>query len=125
MYSTCLDDPDEVSSVLQKSPMAGTFLKVGYGFAPKSWSDWHYTGSFYWLRHVPHFARNWRAMDYEWFGAESYPSMVYCREDVRPIVARGPLPALDVYQDECMAQRVLPAYMHWRKTGEFVDYRDH
>lgn len=113
MYATCLDFPNAVNEVLRDYPVAGTFNKVGAGFKPGSWSDWHYSGSFLWFRHVPLFKQGWQNGDCDWYGVESWPSIVYRPENAGTIFLKGPIPLLDVYQDDCLAQRVFPAYIQW------------
>jgi hypothetical protein len=72
MYETCLDDLPAVDAALESHPMAGPFKR--YTGLPQV--PFHFSGSFYWLRHVPIFQRNWRLTIQQYAGVELWPGKI-------------------------------------------------
>lgn len=74
MYEACLDHWPHVSRLLGEFPVAGPFLRTRHFFAG-SRAEWHYSGSFYWVRNDAVQAANWREIDWHWWGIESWPGL--------------------------------------------------
>lgn len=75
MARACLDYPQLVDVVLQERSIAGAFRSIQQVGA--SVATFHYAGTFYWFRAGAAFSRNWRQCDAEFWGAESWPGLVF------------------------------------------------
>lgn len=75
MYESLLDYWPRVHHLLKKFPVVGSFKKSIAAFAPASRSQWHYSGSFCWIRNEALWQKNWREIDQHWYGIESWPSL--------------------------------------------------
>lgn len=115
LYHTCLDYPSLVEGVLGEHPVAGSFLKVGHGFAG-SRSDWHYSGSFYWIRSAE-VGDAWRKIERKWWGVESWPSLAFGRKKAGLLFHQDSQRSLDLYRAEYMERTVLPALKEWRNEN--------
>lgn len=73
-----LECPALVDAILSKYCAMGCFKVdwVEHGGAP-----WHYSGSFYWLRHDALFSRKWRNIERSFYGTEGYPGRMFKTED--------------------------------------------
>lgn len=80
LYELCLDYWPVADRRLQRFPACGALKKLGTCFEG-SRSDWHYAGSFYWLRAADLFARNWHRIDHNEYGSESYPSIHFKKSE--------------------------------------------
>lgn len=116
MYETLLDYLPVVDSVLLKYAMAGSFKKLGKGFAG-SVSDWHYSGSFYWFRNKDLFARPWNLMDFEWYGVESYPSIMFRVYESGTVFYEGSIPELELYHVQYWNEFVRPSLHRWKESN--------
>lgn len=112
MYESCLDDWEAVAKVLSSHVSAGSFLKVGSGFQGSA-SRWHYSGTFWWVRNSTLFSRDWRKIDQQWWGAESYLSLHVRQEEAGCLFHRGKVPTLDLYSFEYMRDVVEPEWEKW------------
>lgn len=112
MYESCLDDWAPVAKMLSSRVSAGSFLKIGSGFQGSA-SRWHYSGTFWWIRNSTLFSRNWRKIDRQWWGAESYLSLHIRQEEAGCLFHRGKVPTLDLYSFEYMRDVVEPEWEKW------------
>lgn len=80
MYEILLDYWPLVADNLKRFPVVGAFKKNTHGFNG-SRSNWHYSGSFCWFDNAVLWSRNWRDIQQAWYGIESYPSMIFTREE--------------------------------------------
>jgi hypothetical protein len=112
-----LGDWDRVDAVLRSHPAAGCFLKTGRAWPDhESRAQWHYSGSWYWLRTAELFGQNdWRRIDRTWTGIEPYPAHHFDLHEAG-CVFMGPLPAreMDLYREEYWHGVVEPALARWR-----------
>lgn len=115
-HEICLDFWPLVEEQLKTWPITGPFKKVGKGFAGSA-SAWHYSGSFWWARSADLFARNWRAPDARWFGAESSPGVWYRPNEAGCLFHEGRQETLDLYRMDLMKE-VLCEYALWRAERE-------
>lgn len=113
MYETNLDYPPLVEDLLQSYPIAGSFKKVGRGFEG-SLSSFHYSGTFYWLRNSEVFTKNWRTIDMQWWGTESWPGLHFKPSEAGCIFHSGTVPSLDLYSMEYLTTIVEPQYEEWK-----------
>lgn len=77
-----------VEAVLDKYPVAGSFIRRGQFFR-ESVSSWHYSGSWFWFRNRDLFAKDWRKIDRFWSGIEPYPSLHFAAQDAGLIFKDG------------------------------------
>lgn len=115
MYETLLDYWPLVEEELKRYPVVGSFKKTIYGaFGDDSTSSWHYSGSFCWFRNEELWKRNWKAIEQKWFGIETYPSMIYSRDEAGCIFyARNK--QFSLYSAKYW-QRVQEELMQWRQS---------
>ena len=74
MYRECLGDIPKVELALQLFPCAGCFKKYG-PWNPFAGVTWHYSGTYFWLKHSALFSKpDWRFIYQDRFGVEVYPS---------------------------------------------------
>lgn len=111
MYETCLDHWDHIRELLTTKAMAGSFRRYGQFKTPRN-HQWHYSGTFYWFRHVDVFQRNWRYLDKKFFGTESWPGHMFRPEETACIFMDM---AEDLYQIPYWASTVTPALEQWRQ----------
>jgi len=57
MYEVNLRYLDVIDRILSKYSSAGCFLHESVNHA---WSDWHYSGTFFWFKHSALFSKNWK-----------------------------------------------------------------
>jgi hypothetical protein len=105
LYRVNLDDWRSVRAHLQQFPLTGAMRMLGRFASHRHLGDWHYSGTFFWIRHALAFGQ--KALDVQRFygGVEAWPGMHFARE------ATGCL-ALD-------GLRQLPYYPEfWSSVGE-------
>lgn len=123
MYRQCLEYPEIIAEKLQSQPMVGEFKKIGAGF-PGSRSDWHYSGTFYWFRNSAVFSSpRWNQVDRTWWGAESWPSIVFAEKDAGELAVTGTVTELDLYKRETWIRLVETKLRQWRE--QHVEKRTH
>lgn len=95
-YSITLDHWPLVASQLKQWPITGPFKKIGRGFAG-SRSEWHYTGTFYWVKASDFRRRAWRNVDQSWWGTESWPGLAYPVREAGCLFHEGRVKTLNLY----------------------------
>ncbi len=114
LYQTCMDGWNAVEESLRQFPITGSFKKVGRGFV-ESTSDWHYSGSWFWFRNQELFERpNWRKVERFWSGIETYPSVVFSKDEAGVVFHEGTVPSLNMYSWDYISAVVEPALGHWK-----------
>ena len=106
MYETCLSDLSAVDDALESHAMAGSFRRYGILAVP-----WHFSGSFYWLRHVPIFQRNWRLTVKQYAGVEIWPGKM-CKADEAACLFHDH--AGNVYDLNEWSNNIQPELERWR-----------
>jgi len=75
MYEQCLSDPTKIDQVLATHACCGCFRAYG-GWTPflHRPSEWHYRGTFWWVRHSALFSADWRTIPASFgrYGVEMY-----------------------------------------------------
>lgn len=112
MFETCLDYWPLVEEQLKTHPLAGPFKKVGRGFTG-SRSLWHYSGTFFWMRSADVFRRDWKKVDQQWWGAESWAGLHYRAAEAGCLFHSGTVPQLDLYEPSYM-ESVEAEYERWK-----------
>jgi hypothetical protein len=74
MYVSCLDYWPAVRAALVDHAAVG-ILRRRTRHPPGVPVAWHYSGSFRWLRNADLYRRDWRRIDQEWQGPETYPGL--------------------------------------------------
>lgn len=110
MYETCLDYWSDVESILKAKAMAGSFKRYGQ-FTTKGNHRWHYSGTFYWFRNRDVFSRNWRYIDRQFFGVESWPGHMFLPSETGCIFHDN---TEDLYQLHYWNDTVKPALEKWK-----------
>lgn len=115
LYEACLDYWPVVEDLLAQFPIAGCFQKIGPVFA-KSRSQWHYSGSFYWVRNDL-IGERWKTIDQIKWGVESWPGVHWDKEQAGVIFARDEAPKLDLYRKKTW-ERIEAGYANWKARNE-------
>jgi hypothetical protein len=116
MYEILLDYWPLVEEALKTHCTAGIFKKSVDGAFDGSRSTWHYSGSFCWFKNAELWRRNWRAIEQVWFGIESYPSMIFSREEAACLFYES-TKQFDLYRLHNW-QRVETELKQWRKDHQ-------
>lgn len=116
MRETLLDYWPVVASVLETKAIAGSFKKIGHGFA-ESASDWHYSGSFFWFRNRDLFRRDWRMHDQIWFGVETWPSLMFRIHESGTVFYDGRVGEMNLYESEYWRTNVTPFLNSWKERN--------
>lgn len=96
LYEANLDYYPIVAKLLDIYPIAGALKKLGRGFQ-SSRSEWHYSGTFYWVRNRDFFLKEWRHIDQKWWGTESWPGVHFSQMEAGVIFGEGAIPPMDMY----------------------------
>ena len=106
MMEVMLDHWPYVAGLLESTPIAGAFKKVGRSLAPTS-AEWHYTGTYYWFRNDV-FSRNWRNVDQVYWGTESWPGVHFNAEEGGCAFLSGSPAILNLYDMNFVLREVVP-----------------
>ena len=79
MYRLCLDEWPNVEEQLRSTFVTGAFKRFGL-FGMRDGYNWHYSGTFFWWRLQELGRRDWRSIDHQFFGTESWPGK-HCRSE--------------------------------------------
>lgn len=116
MYEVYLDYWPAVAAQLAGRPVTGAFKKLGAGWLPhQSKSDWHYSGSWFWVRAADLFARDWRRADRFWSGIESWPSQQFLAAEAGCLFHEGQVPRMNLYASDYWRAAVEPALARWKQ----------
>jgi hypothetical protein len=78
MYILNLESIEAIERALRRTPAVGCFRHyIQHGGA-----RWCYAGTFFWIRHVDLFSRNWRRINKSRYGVESYPGLHFRWEEL-------------------------------------------
>ncbi len=81
LYDTLLLDWPSVHAQLEHCAMVGSFRMLGRFRAHQNLGDWHYSGTFFWLRHALAFQRDIRHVPAVYCGVELWPGLHFTREE--------------------------------------------
>lgn len=111
MAAACLDYPRLVEFALARKQIAGAFrstMQVGLSSA-----SFHFAGTFWWANIAALSTRQWDRWDGDFWGAESYPGMVFLPwESACLFFDRGETAHL--YQLDFWKSTICPAFRAWR-----------
>lgn len=109
MYRTTLDDWPAVREALKTNAMVGSFRRFGE-FNIRGNHRWHYSGTFYWFRHVDVFRRNWRYVPKRFFGTEAWPGQLFKPDETACLFADR---CGDLYDAAYWDRDIQPALEEW------------
>jgi hypothetical protein len=110
MFHILLDYPELAACALEKFPLVGCFRRPHrFGLGPH---QWHFSGTFYWIRNRDVFARNWRKVDRTWFGTESWPGRHFSQDEAGCLFMDN---AGDLYDANYWRATVVPSFRLWRE----------
>jgi hypothetical protein len=124
MYEVLLGYLPAMERLLTTYPIVGLFPQTGRHFA-NSRSQWHYSGSFYWMRAAEALGRKGpEKIDKTWFGVESWPGLVYPPDEIGCPHDPRETAGLDMYQMESWRDKILPMIARWKQENESGRLRD-
>lgn len=111
-YAVTLDDWMSVKDQLQRSAMTGIFRKHGRFRNHHELGEWHYSGTFFWMRHAHVFRRRWQDVPQFYGGVEAWPGTLFHRDETGCLLL-DQLRELP-YQERFWTQRGNPAFRQWQ-----------
>lgn len=120
-HSLSLGHWTETEELLRRYPIVGSLRKHGNGFPPPSKGDWHYSGTFYWVRAGDVRSRGFRKVAPHRWGVESWPGETFGIEEAASLFGEfknpggpGNYPEFEAYHtDRTWRENVMPAYQRW------------
>ncbi|MBC5783441.1 glycosyltransferase [Ramlibacter sp. USB13] len=111
-YAVTLDDWVRVREDLVRHAMTGLFRRHGRFRNHESVGAWHYSGTFFWMRHAHVFRRHWREVPRFYGGVEAWPGTLFAAEETGCLLMDQlrDLP----YRDAFWKQRGEPAFRQWK-----------
>jgi hypothetical protein len=80
-YQVVLDDWLTIREQLQRYAMTGPFKRYGRFDPHHNLADWHYSGTYFWMRHSHLFARDHQNIPQFYGGVETWPGTVFRKEE--------------------------------------------
>jgi hypothetical protein len=117
LYETLLDHWPVVEDGLARHPVTGSFQKCGETWPTQyTGSQWHYSGSWFWVRNRELFAKDWRRIDRFWSGIEPYPS-VHFGDEAGCVFLKDGARSMDLYDQAYWSRVVEPALAQFRDAN--------
>jgi hypothetical protein len=76
-YRVTLDDWPSVSEQMQRFAMTGIFKLLGRFRTHRFVGNWHYSGTFFWMRHAQVFSRRYQDVPQFYAGVEAWPGVMF------------------------------------------------
>lgn len=106
-YRVTLDNWLTVRDQLQRFAMTGPFKMLGRFRAHRHLADWHYSGTYFWLRNSHVFSRNYVDVPQFYGGVETWPGTIFQKEETACLFMEN--------------LRQLPYHeQFWRNTAEYA-----
>ena len=117
-YAVTLDDWQGLRRQLQQFAMTGIFRRHGRFHNHQNVGDWHYSGTFFWLRHAQVFQRRWAEVPQFYGGVEAWPGVQFRSTETGCMLLDNlrDLP----YQERFWRQRGNPAFHQWQTQRKQV-----
>jgi hypothetical protein len=117
-YQVALDDWLTVREQLERYAMTGPFKRLGRFTPHRNLADWHYSGTYFWMRHSQVFARNYKEIPQFYGGVETWPGTVFRRDETACLFIDnlGPNRAHHPYYPEFWRQTAELAFHRWQTT---------
>lgn len=110
MYTLCLDHLPTIQQALRTHSMTGAFKRYDAFRLPGN-HCWHYSGSFYWMRHDQIFSGDWNQIEPHFASVESWPGLMIPSIQGHCLLLDN---AHDMYELPWWEQTVRPALAAWR-----------
>lgn len=120
LYRTSLDDWLSVRAHLSHRAMTGSFRIPGRFTAHRQLGDWHYSGTFFWMRNAAVFVRAWQQVQQFYYGVEAWPGSLFRREETGCLLLDDLGPPLP-YLDEFWRRRGNQAVRDWEMKRRDVE----
>jgi predicted O-methyltransferase YrrM len=117
-YRASLDDWRAVRAQMERYALTGSFRMYGRFRSHRHAGDWHYSGTYYWMRHARVFAKDCFAVPPFYCGVEAWPGKYFARHEA------GCLLFDDVRQlayDERFWESRREEIEHWESTRARVE----
>jgi hypothetical protein len=117
-YAVTLDDWQGLRKQMQHFAMTGIFRRHGRFRNHQNVADWHYSGTFFWLRHAQVFQRKWADVPQFYGGVEAWPGLQFRSHETGCMLLDNlrELP----YQERFWTQRGNPAFSQWHAQRKSV-----
>lgn len=112
MYKACLDYWPATEAMLSQYMAAGAFRRFGT-FATPGNKKWHYSGTFFWWRLAEIGRRDWRHVDQQFFGSESWIGHQCYRNETGCLFHDD---THDLYQPDYWESSVWPAWKQYEEA---------
>jgi glycosyltransferase involved in cell wall biosynthesis len=80
-YRVALDDWFTIREHLQRFAMTGSFRRPGRFGAHRNLADWHYSGTYFWMRNAHVFTRNYSEVPQFYGGVETWPGTIFRKSE--------------------------------------------
>jgi hypothetical protein len=80
-YRAALDDWQAVGAQLERFAVTGPFRRFGRFSAHRNLCDWHYHGTFFWMRHAHVFTKDCFRVPPFYCGVEAWPGLHFTRDE--------------------------------------------
>jgi hypothetical protein len=116
-YQVVLDDWLTIREQLQRYAMTGPFKRYGRFDPHHNLADWHYSGTYFWMRHSHLFARDYQNIPQFYGGVETWPGTVFRKEETGCVFIDdlGPSRSHHPYYPEFW-RTAEPALKRWQAT---------
>ncbi len=81
MYEGNLDNWLTIRKQLERFAMTGCFKRYGRYLSHEKLADWHYCGTYFWLRNAYVFSRDYAVLGQFYGGVETWPGLVLRKEE--------------------------------------------
>jgi hypothetical protein len=117
-YQVALDDWLTVYEQLQRYAMTGPFKRLGRFNTHYNLADWHYSGTYFWMRNAQVFARNHKDIPQFYGGVETWPGTMFSRDETTCLFVDnlGPDHRHHPYYPEFWDYTAEPAIRRWQAT---------
>jgi hypothetical protein len=113
MAAACLDYPRLIDCAMQRANVCGAFrVHAGWGFP--GYHDWHFAGSWYWVRNARAIELGARDCQPVFYGTEAFPGAFPKEESVCLFYDNAN--SGDLYQNAFWQDTVAPSMEWWRKS---------
>lgn len=118
LYEIVLDHFPLAIEQLNQFHVTGCFKKLGAGWSlEQSKSDWHYSGSWFWVKTAELMKRDWQKIDQFWSGIEPYPSQQFKASESGCMFHTEQVPVMNLYDRRYWKRIVIPAFNRWREEN--------
>lgn len=118
LYEIMFDHFPLAEEQLKTYPVTGCFKKLGAGWSPtQTHSDWHYSGSWHWVKNSELHQRDWQKIDQFWSGIEPYPSQQFKAVEAGCMFHTAKVPVMNLYDRRYWRTVVIPEFNKWREEN--------